>query len=166
MRKEKKLLLDEVKELIDGSIAMIVTKYDKLKPKDSWNLSRSLSESESSFKVLKKRIFQMAAKELGYTFEKEELGGHIGVVFVKGDPLKAAKAVLKFDVLEIIKGQIEGKTCSCEEVKLLAKLPGKDGMRAEILGLFEAPYQGVVSVMNNMLSGLLYCLQNKLEKKG
>ena len=42
MRPEKQLLLDEIKENIDSSTAIIVTSYNKLDPKSSWTLYHEL----------------------------------------------------------------------------------------------------------------------------
>lgn len=168
MRKEKKLFLAEIKDDIEGATALIITKHNKLKPKDSWELSNALLKSESNFRVVKKRIFSMAAKECGYSYSLKDLEGHIGVVFIKKDPLGAAKAILDFkkdkqNVLEIISGEIEGKTCSPLEIEALANLPDKDTMRAEFLALLTTPLSQMISVMEGVLQGVLYCLESKKE---
>jgi large subunit ribosomal protein L10 len=166
MRKEKKLFLDEIKDNLEGAIALIVTRHNRLNPKDTWELSNALIESKSNFRVVKKRIFSMAAKECGYSYPLKDLEGHIGVVFIKGDPLSAAKAILDFkkdkqNVLEIISGQIEGKSCSPSEIELLANLPDKDTMRAEFITLLVTPLSQVLSIMEEALKGVLYCLESK-----
>ena len=72
------------------------------------------------------------------------LEGHIGVIFA--DQMifsKPPKAVFKFkqeneEVLEVIGGRFEGELYSAKDVEALSKLPSKDEMRAQLLGLLEA----------------------------
>ena len=65
MRDEKKLLLDEIKQKIDSSSAMIITRYDRLPPNLSWDFRDQLTKSGSLFEVVRKRIFLKAAEMSG-----------------------------------------------------------------------------------------------------
>lgn len=166
MRPEKQLLLDEITDLIDQSKAMVVARYDRFNPEASWNFGEELSKFDSNFKVMKKRLLYKAAQAKDLSFKGKKVPGHVGVIFINGDPLEASKVLVKFqsenaDFLEIVSGHIEGKLCSFEEIVLLSKLPGKDEMRAQLLGLFEAPMAQTVSVMENLLTSIMHCLENK-----
>lgn len=166
MRPEKQLLLDEITDLIDQSKAMVVARYDRFNPQASWNFAEELSKCESNFKVMKKRVLYKAAQEKDLSFKGKKMTGHIGVIFINGDLLEASKVLVKFqsdnaDFLEIVSGHIEGRACSFEEIVMLSKLPGKDEMRAQLLGLFEAPMAQTLSVMDNLLTSILHCLENK-----
>ena len=167
---EKQLLLDSIKQQIDGSCAMLVTSYNALSPSKSWALSKELSKGESSFEVVKKRILQKALDGSPMQCSIEELEKHIGVVFIKGDYLEGIKTVVRFNkdnngLLKIIKGLIDGKVCSSKEVEMLSTLPNLEIMRADFLGLLEAPMSQTLSVMESMLKSVPYCVQNKLEKE-
>ena len=169
MRPEKQLLLDEVTDLIDHSNAMIVTRYDRFNPQASWDLAEDLSKCKSNFKVMKKRLLYKAAKDKELVFKDKKMDGHLGVVFIQGDSLEATKVLVKFqknnsDFLEIVLGQIDGKLLSSKDIDLLSTLPSKDEMRAQLLGLFEAPMAQTLSVMENLLTSVPFCLENKKEK--
>ena len=170
MRPVKQLLLDEINELIDNSCAMIVAKYGQLSPQSSWDLAEDLSKSNTEFKVFKKRLFYKAIEEKNLLIKDKKYEGHIGVAFVKGDPLEATKALVKFqlknkeNLFEIVLGQIEGKLFTSEEINILSTLPGKDEMRAQFLGLLEAPMAQTLSVMESLLTSVIFCLENKTEK--
>lgn len=166
MRAEKTLLLDEINELVDRSNAMILARYDRLTPQNSWDLAEALLKSKSNFRVVKKRILYKAAEEKDLFFKSKKFDGHIGVVFIEGDPLEAAKAVVKYQkdnetLLEILIGQIEGKPCSVEEIVMLSTLPGKDEMRAQLLGLFESPMAENLAAIESLITSVIYCLENK-----
>ena len=70
MRKEKQLLLDDIKEKIDGSNALVLTRYQNLTPDLSDELRKSLRQAGGSFSVVKKRILLNAAKEAGMTLDR------------------------------------------------------------------------------------------------
>src|SRR3989344_4405270 len=161
MRKEKHLFLDEIKQKIDASTAMIVTRYERLEPNVSWQFREELAKSGSHFEVVRKRVFLKAAMKSGIQIDETLLKGHIGIVFVtQPDAMVPAKAVFKFseentDLLEVVLGQIEGKIIPGAEVKMLSKLPGINDMRAALLGLFTSPMSHVLSVMEAAIAGPL-----------
>lgn len=169
MRKEKPLLLDEIKEKIDASSAIFVTKYEKLEPNLSWQLRDLLSKSDSQFEVVKKRIFVKAASQSGIKIDESILEGHIGIVFVRHpDAMAPAKAIFKFseengETLKVICGQIEGKMMPGKEVEELAKLPGIDEMRAGLLALFTSPMSQLLSVIEAAIAGPLSIIEKKSE---
>jgi large subunit ribosomal protein L10 len=161
MRKEKPLLLGEIKEKIDASTALLVTRYEKLEPNTSWQLRELLSKAGGHFEVVKKRVFLKALEQSGIKLDEAELKGHVGIVFVaQPDAMPSAKVVLKFseengDLLRVVCGHIEGKFMPGAEVEILSKLPGLDEMRATLLGLFTSPMSYVLSVMEAAIAGPL-----------
>jgi len=153
MRAEKQLLLNEIKEKIDGSEALIVARYEKLKPNQAWVLRDQLAKAGGLFEVVRKRVFLKAAELSGIKIDESLLVGHVGVVFVKEtDAMASAKALLKFsqehsDVLQVLCGQIEGKLISGSEVVYLSKLPGINEMRAQFIALLVSPMAQTLSVI-------------------
>jgi large subunit ribosomal protein L10 len=169
MRKEKTLLLDEIKDKIDASTGMIVTSYDKLEPNLSWKLREMLGNSGCLFEVVRKRVFLKAAEKSGVKLDESLLAGHIGIVFVnKSDAMVSAKAVIKFskenaNLLKVVCGQIDGKMMPGAEVEELAALPGLDEMRAIFLGLLTSPMSQVLSVMEAAIAQPLSDSEQKSE---
>lgn len=167
MRKEKKLLLNEIKQKIDASAAMIVTRYDRLEPNASWQLRDLLAKSGSGFEVVRKRVFLKAIEQAGVELDETLLKGHVGVVFVnQPDAIPSAKVVYKFSeengkVLEVLCGQVEGKMVPGAEIEMLSKLPGIDEMRATLLALFTSPMSQMLSVMEAAIAGPLSVLEQK-----
>ena|SRR3990167_3377717 len=169
MRKEKQLLLNEMKEKIDASTAMLVTRYSKLEPNVSWKLRDLLGKSGNLFEVVQKRVFLKATEQSGIALDESKLEGHIGVVFItKDDAIKSAKAVLKFSedhegIMTVLYGQIEGKIIPGTEVEALSKLPGLDEMRAIMIGLFTSPMSQMLSVMEAAMAGPLAGAKEELK---
>lgn len=167
MRDEKKLLLDEIKQKIDSSTAMIIARYDQLSPNLSWDFRDRLAKSSSLFEVVRKRVFLKAAQMSGVTIDESLLKGHIGVVFVQGgDAIASTKVVFKFsednqNALEVIYGKIDGKTFTSRELEMMSKLPGINEMRAELLGLLVSPMSQTLSVMDAVMAEPVSILEQK-----
>ena len=154
MRDEKQLLLNEIKEKIDGSSALIIARYEKLPPNGSWNLRERLGKAGCQFEIVRKRVFLKAAEMSGIKIDEEILKGHIGVAFIsQSDAMPAAKVLFKFSeenaqTLEVLCGQIEGKFVPGQEVEYLSKLPSLDEMRAQLLALFVSPMSQTLAVFD------------------
>ena len=167
MRDEKKLLLDEIKQKIDSSTAMIIARYDRLPPNLSWDFRDRLAKSGSLFEVVRKRIFLKAAEMSGIKIDESLLAGHIGVVFVQQkDAMSPAKVVFKFsednqNILQVIYGKIEGKVYSGPDMEMLSKLPGIDEMRSQFLALLVSPMSQTLSVMEAVMSEPISILEQK-----
>lgn len=167
MRKEKELLLNEIKEKIDTSAAMIVTRYDRLPPNASWELRDALAKQGGLFEVVRKKMFVKAAERAGLQVDEGLLKGHVGIVFVnQPDALGAAKALLKFSkdndkIVEVLYGQIDGKVVAGADVEILAQLPGIDEMRASLLALMTAPMSQLLSVFEAVMREPLSILEQK-----
>jgi large subunit ribosomal protein L10 len=166
MRQEKQLLLDEIKGKIDGSTALVLTRYSKLTPNAADGFRRSISNAGGAYAVVRKRVLMKAAEKGGISLDPEMLKGNIGVMFAYEDPLKPTKALFQFadqnkDSFEILAGHFEGKLCSAADVKAISELPTQDAMRAQFLGLLEAPMSQTLAVMEALLTSIMYCLENK-----
>ena len=167
MRKEKPLLMEEIKQKIDASTALIVTSYDRLEPNASWQFRTDLAKAGSLFEVVRKRVFLKAAALSGLQIDALLLKGHIGVVFInQPDAMAPAKTVYKFsesneDILRVLCGQIEGKMVPGAEIQMLSKLPGINEMRATMLALFTAPMSQMLSVLEAAMAGPLSVSEQK-----
>lgn len=170
MRQEKQYLLDELKEKINQSNGFIIAQYEKMPAGMTREFRNSIAEVEGDLEVVKKRVFIKAAEAEGVILDPSLFQGHIGILFAKGEGTVLAKKVLKFHednkaYLTILGGRLDGETLAAPDVIAVAKLPGINELRAQLLGLFEAPQQQTVSVLNQALVSILYCLDEKCKKE-
>ena len=169
MREEKQLLLDEIKEKIEGSSGFVALHYQKFAAVRTRKFRDSMAEIGGEFEVVRKRVFVKAAAKLGIQFDAKDLKGHVGIVFAQGDATQIVKGSVKFgedndNSVTVLGGHIDGVVCSAEDVQAIAKLPGIKEMRAQILGLFEAPMAQTAQVFHAVLVNVLYCLEEKGKK--
>jgi large subunit ribosomal protein L10 len=166
MRQEKHLLLDEIRGQIDEHGTFLIMRYQGLGANSANDFRREIAKLGGNIEMVRKRMLIKAADSSGIKLDLADLPGHISLVFGGKDPLETTKAVFKFrqdndKVVEVIGGRFEGKLLSGSDVEMLSKLPGKDGMRAELLGVLEAPMSQTLAVMEAILSSVVYCLDNK-----
>ena len=169
MRAEKKLLLEEVKGYLKGAPSFVLVSYYKMDPNVTADFRHDIAETGGGFYVVKKRLFLKAASELGIALDKEMLKGHLGFVYSGEDTVSTAKTVYKYktsnkEMIAILGGSFEGNICSSEEVESISKLPSKDEMRAQVLGVLEAPMSETLSLMEALLTSVIYCVEQKIEK--
>lgn len=169
MRQEKQLLLDEIKGQIDQHSTFLIMRNLGLGANAANGFRDDLAKLGGSVEIVRKRIMIKAAKAAGIDLDVSALTGHIGLIFAGNDPLETLKEAFKFSQtdkkkIEIIGGQFEGKLHTVEQMEMLSKLPNLDGMRAELLSVLEAPLAHTLSVMNALVTSVVYCLDNKVKQ--
>lgn len=169
MRREKQLLLDDIRDRINASSALVVTRYRKLEPNAVAGFRHDLAKTGGSLAVVKKRVLVKAAQASGVALDVDTLDGHIAIIFLSEDPFATTKAIYKFSdenekVLDILGGRFEGVLCTASDVEMISKLPSKDEMRAQLLGTLEAPLGQTLAVMDALLTSVMHCLENKIQQ--
>jgi large subunit ribosomal protein L10 len=168
MRQEKQFLLDELQEKFEKHGSFVIASYENLKASVATDFRNTVAKTGGDFEVVRKRVFQKAAEDKGYQLDPKFLQGHVGVVFTGEDTIETLKAVIDFgknnpNTLSVTGGQFDGTIYDAQQVAKLSKLPGKDQMRSELLGLFEAPMAQTLSVMEALLTSVMHCLENKIQ---
>lgn len=168
MSNEKQLLLNEVKDQIDQFGSFVIMRYFKLTANQANDFRRAIAKVGGSVEISRKRVLIKAADAAGVPLDLAALPGHVGLVFAGNDPIETAKVVFKFGqdskTLEVIGGRFDGRLYSGADVETLSKLPGKDGMRAQLLSVLEAPMSQTLAVMEALVSSIVYCLDNKCKQ--
>ena len=169
MRKEKQLLLDAISDEIKASSAFVVTSYEQIDANATAAFRSELVEAGGRFVGVKKRVFVKAAEECGIKIE-DQLDGHIGLAFMGDNVVDATKKIYEFhksndEVFKILGGHFDGQMVSPKDVEQISKLPSRDEMRAQILGLLEAPMSQMLAVVEALLTAVPHCLENKAQKE-
>lgn len=172
MRQEKQLLKQEIRDKLDKHSSFVVMQYGALSANAANEFRREVRKSGGDVEIARKRVLIKAFEDAGIKLDNAmTLDGHIGVIFLGADPVETTKIVFKFtkereNVLQVVGGQFDGTLYQGADVEALSKLPGKDEMRAQMLGLFEAPMAQTLAVVEALLTSVAHCLNNKCEKEG
>ena len=96
--------------------------------------------------------------------------GPIATLFAYGDeiaPIKALTKAIKDNGIGKAKaGFLAQEFLTDAKVKQLADLPGKDELRAKVVGALGSPLYGIVGVLQANLRNLVYALEQIRVKKG
>jgi large subunit ribosomal protein L10 len=97
------------------------------------------------------------------------LRGTNAIVFAYGDVSSSAKTLSSFakdiEVFQLKTGAMDGKPLDENKIKFLATLPGKDQLRAQLLGVLCAPASKLVRTLNEVPSSLARVLKAKSEQQ-
>lgn len=169
MRSEKQLLFHEIKDDVTSSKGIIVTNYKQIEPNQSWEFRQSLNNVGASLEVVKKRIFVKVAQDCGIDVTHDQLDGHIALILSGKDTIETTKTIFDFskknnELFGVLFGFFDERLYSPSEMKTLSTLPSQQEIRAQLLGLFEAPAQQTLGVIHSLLTSVIHCLENKAEK--
>jgi large subunit ribosomal protein L10 len=157
MNKEKQLLLDEIQDQITRSGSFITLQYTKVSANQANAFRREMEKVGGNFEIVKKRLFIKVLESMALKCDLSVLPGHVGLVFAPQDPIETARTIAKFskaneNVFALIGGRVDGVLIDAQDAVRYSKLPSKDQMRSEFLGLLEAPMAQTLSVMDARLT--------------
>ena len=92
MKREKQLLLDEMKEQIQQSGSFIIAKYQHLTGARAFEFRREIAKTGGYFEVVRKRMLLEAVRRVGIEFDPEQLPGHIGLILALKIRLRQRKS--------------------------------------------------------------------------
>lgn len=157
-RDEKAAVIDEVAAEIEGADAIYAVDYRGISVPQAAELRTKLRDADASFRIVKNRLTLRAADQAGAESLKELLEGPTALTFVRGDAAVAAKAITSFqkdtDLLELKGGLLGGAVLTVEQIKDIARLPGREQLQAQLVGVLAAPVTGLVRGLGSLISGL------------
>jgi large subunit ribosomal protein L10 len=167
-RDEKAAVIDEVADRIQGSQAIFAIDYRGLSVKQAVELRQQLTEADAHFQVVKNRLTIRSAEKAGAEDLKAFLEGPTAFTFVQGDAAVAAKALATFrrqnGLLEFKGGTLEGEVLTVDQIESIAKLPARDVLHGQFVGVLASPLTGLVRGLASMISGLASQLQQIAEQ--
>jgi large subunit ribosomal protein L10 len=142
-KERKNEMVDQYIEWVNGSRAMVVTKYIGLNMKDIDELRAKVRESGGEFHIIKNTLGKVAFEQAGVPLPEDFLDGSTAIGFGFEDAPAIAKTISDFartsDFLTIKGGYLGKRAISADEIKALAELPPLPVMRARLLGTLMAP---------------------------
>ena len=147
---------------------LYVTDFTGLNVARITELRRRLRAAGVEYVVVKNTLARRALGEARVAGLEQHLDGPTALVLAGADPVAAAKVLADFakehEKPKIRVGLVEGRTVAPEQVKLLAALPSKPELFAQLGGTLQAPLAGFVGALNgllHMMVGALEALQTQ-----
>jgi large subunit ribosomal protein L10 len=146
-------LVAQYGELIGQSKAVFVADYTGMSVKGMEALRQKVREADGAFHVTKKTLLKYALEQADKPVPEELMDGQLAAGFALDQVPTLAKVLVDFaktnDKLTLRGGVYGNDVLSYDQVKALADLPSLPELRAQLLGLINAPAQNIVSVVAN-----------------
>ena len=157
-RDEKAAVIDQVAEQIQASEAVFALDYRGITVSQAADLRAKLREADATMRVVKNTLTERAADKAGAEDLKAFLDGPTAFTFVRGDAALAAKALATFrrehDLLEFKGGTMNGGSLSADEILAISRLPSRDALNAQLVGVMAYPIGGLARTLNQLIQGL------------
>jgi large subunit ribosomal protein L10 len=168
-REEKAVAIEEIAAHIDESQAIFAVDYRGISVPQVAELRAKLRDADATFKVVKNSLTERAADQAGAESLKEYLAGPTALTFVRGDVATAAKAIADYakatQLLPFKGGLMEGAALDVEQIRSLSRLPSREVLYGQLVGVVASPVTGVVRSLAALLGGLASALGQVQQKK-
>jgi len=168
-KEDKAALVDEIADRLGDAEAIFAVDYRGITVPQAAELRAKLAEAEASFRVVKNRLAKRATERAGTTELDPLFEGPTALAFVKGDAVTAAKAISTFgrqhDILAYKGGLMDGAPLEPDQFTAIARLPGLDVLRGQLVGVVSSPLTGLTRGLASMLSGLAVAL-GEIQERG
>jgi large subunit ribosomal protein L10 len=168
-RDQKAVAIAEIATHIDESEAIFAVDYRGITVEQVAELRTKLREADATFKVVKNSLTERAADQVGAESLKAYLAGPTALTFVRGDAALAAKAIADYakatQLLPFKGGMMGGEELEIEQIRALSKLPSRQVLYGQLVGVVASPIGGLVRSLGGLLGGLAVALGQVREKK-
>lgn len=137
--KGKQEIVSEVTDKLQKSGSLTVIEYHGLTVAEITDLRRKLRAESAEMTVYKNSLVHRAIKGMGLEMEFFGPNAFIFSEDAVAGPKIIAKAAKKNEHLIIKGGIVDGKVLTADEMKVLATLPGRDGLISMLLSCLQAP---------------------------
>lgn len=161
-REQKKKLVSDLAAELSDSRGIVFSSFEGLATKDIQGLRGELRRENIKHKVVKLSLLKRALRRIGVDSEKLGVRLPLAISWSQEDEVAPAKILSTFakthDKLKIVAGVLEKQLLDAMQVKNLASLPGKQELRAQVVGVIASSLRGLVSVLAGNLRGLVNAL--------
>jgi large subunit ribosomal protein L10 len=170
-REEKAELVVELGEKLKAAKVAVLTRSVGLTVVQANQLRRELRSVGGECKVTKNTLAKRAVANTPYQAAEHWLDGQTALVFGYEDPIAVTKVVAKWadTVAEkfVIKGGVfEGELLEPKAVVALSKTPSKEALRAQLLGVLQAPAQKLVRLLAEPGAQLARLMNSRKDQLG
>lgn len=166
-KQQKQERVDALRQELAGVDSLIVAEYRGLSMNEVQTLRGALRKVDGKVRVVKNTLARLSVQGTSLEVVSDKLVGPV-LIGWGPEPVGPAKAIVTaikdIPKLVITGGCIAGRALSPDEVKALSELPGKDELRAKLLGTLMAVPQKFVGTLNGIPGGLLSVLSQRKDQ--
>jgi large subunit ribosomal protein L10 len=152
MRPEKASIVSDLSAKLNRSPFVLVADYQRMNVSHFANLRDRLAASGAEMHVVKNSFLKRAMTDSGLPDVADKLTGQNAVVTGEKDVAPVAKIlksfVAEFKISGLKIGVVDKSILSTQELEMLAELPSREVLLAQLLGLLLSPATKLVRLLN------------------
>lgn len=169
---KKEAVVAELKDLVSRSTIVVSAEYRGLSVKELTTLRRNLRDAGVEARVVKNRLFQLAANQAGLEVAGGVVEGPSMVIFGFGDIVTPSKAIADYqraarNAFAPKKVFMDGVISDGKLIADLATLPSREELIGKLAGAFIQPVQQLANLLNDSIQSfarLVDARANQLEE--
>jgi large subunit ribosomal protein L10 len=152
----KEATVSELKDLVERATIVISAEYRGLSVKEITALRRSLRDAGVEARVVKNRLFQLAARQAGIPDAGGVVEGPTMVIFGYGDIVSPSKAINDYvrtarNAFAPKKAFMDGQVVAGSIVAELASLPSREELIGKLAGVFISQVQTFANLIDDSM---------------
>ncbi len=162
--------VEELRGLLEGRNTFFLVDYQGLSAADLNALRAKVRAEGGRILVAKNTLINVVLQEQGVEGFGDQLKGPTALVLTGEDPVGPVKAVTDFakdhaqDLPAPKGGMLQGNLVGPEVLARVAKLPGREQILSELVGVLSAPLQQLVGVLEGPQRNLVSVITNHKSK--
>lgn len=174
MPTQKKIeLVDEYSQKFKGAKSIFLTDYSGINVENTNELRRSFRAANVQYCILKNTLAIRSFQDAGISGLEEMLQGMTSFAFTDTDPVAPIKVIKDFNKKQnknagslVVKGCLfEGKIFGPEQADALSKLPSREILLAQLLGLLQSPISKLLGTLQNTGQKLVGVIEEVKKQK-
>ncbi|MEM6960087.1 MAG: 50S ribosomal protein L10, partial [Myxococcota bacterium] len=151
LRHEKEQFVEEVAAELEKSAGILFVDFTGMNVAEQTDFRVKMRDANVRYRVVKNTLMLRALEKAGVQDDAAKIlkGAPTGVVFGYDDPIGAAKIAFEFrkgvEKLQVKGAVLENKLLDAKGAEALSKMPGRDEILAEIVGLILGPGRNLQS---------------------
>jgi len=165
---EKEQVVAEMIAKMSSSNGIYLADYKGLNVEQISDLRTQLRKVNVELTVVKNTLARISAREIGLEDLTDYFTGPTAVAISQDDPIIGAKILTDFqkknDKLSLKACVLEGHVYDKNRIDEIAKLPPKEQVIAQTIGMIGAPLRNLVNVFHGLLTATVVVL-NEIKKQ-
>ena len=166
---QKQEIIDDLSSRFHSVPSVFVVEYQGLKVKEMEGLRKKLRETRAELRVVKNTLLEKASSGTEMEKVKDLFSGSTAIAICDGESSAMAKVFVDysedFPSVRIKGGIFEGEVVDASRIERIAKLPSRQQLVSELVGLLAAPMGNLVGVLKQAQSKVVFVLEGLKEKK-
>ena len=162
--------VEALRALLGDAKTFFLVDYQGLSADQIGALRTKVRDAGGRMLVAKNTLVNVVLKEQGAADLGTKLTGPTALILIGDDPVAPAKAITDFakdhpnDLPTAKGGFLQGAVIEADAIAKVAKLPAREQLLSEFLGVLQAPLQQAVGVLGAAPQNLVSVLTNYSEK--